>query len=69
MKGVKAASKKGAPTDRVRPRSISATRGQIVPTKTTRAATDSRTLLTTRPASRLTRPKTPLASIAEARAA
>ena len=69
MKGVKAASKKGAPTDSLRPKASSATSGQIVPTKTTKAATASRMLLATSALSRLTRAKTPLASIACARAA
>ena len=67
MKGVKAASKNGAPTESLRAKASSATKGQIVPTKTTKAATASRTLFITSADSRLTRPKTPFASITPAR--
>jgi hypothetical protein len=69
MKGVKAMSKNGGPTDSLRSQIISATSGQIVPTKTTKVATARSTLLATSALSRLTTPKTPLASIAPARAA
>ena len=69
MKGVKAASKKGAPTESVRPKAISEKSGQIVPVKTTNAATASRILFITSALSRLTMEKAPFASIAPARAA
>ncbi len=68
-KGVKAALKKGGPTDNVRSKNISATKGQIVPIKTTKVETASKRLLSTKPLSRLTIEKTPLASMAVARAA
>ena len=68
MKGVKAASKNGAPTDILRS-NASPTKGQIVPTNTTKDDTAKRMLFTTSALSRLTIPKTPLASIAPARAA
>jgi hypothetical protein len=69
MKGVKAMSKNGGPTDSLRSQIISATRGQMVPTKTTKVATARSTLLARSALSRLTMPKTPFASIALARAA
>jgi hypothetical protein len=65
-KGVKAASKKGGPTESVRSKNISAMSGQIVPMKTTKVETASSRLFTTSPDSRLTVEKTPLASIAPA---
>jgi hypothetical protein len=68
-KGVKAASKKGGPTDSVRSKNISAISGQIVPMKTTKVETASSRLLSTSPDSRLTVEKTPFASIAPARSA
>jgi hypothetical protein len=58
MKGVKAASKKGGPTETIRPVSTSMMSGHIVPTKTTAVATTSRTLLRTSPDSRETVEKT-----------
>ena len=69
MKGVKAMSKNGGPTESLRSNSISATRGQIVPMKTTKQETASRILFITSALSRLARLNTPLASIALARAA
>ena len=68
-KGIKAALKKGAPTDSARFHKISATKGQIVPIKTTKQATVSKRLFTTSPVSRLTMAKTPFASSAPARRA
>jgi len=67
MKGVKAFSKKGAPTDSFLSQAISATSGQTVPMKTTKAATASRMLFSTSAPSRETGAKTPLACIAGAR--
>ena len=69
MNGVKAMLKKGAPTESLRSKNISAISGQSVPKNTTKHDTASRMLLTTSALSRLTMPKTPFASIAEARAA
>ena len=68
-KGVKAALKKGGPTETVRPQNISATKGQIVPMNTTKDDTAKRRLFKTKPLSRLTVENTPLASIAPARKA
>ena len=58
MKGVKARSKKGGPTETLRPVSTSARSGHMVPKKTTRVAMTRSRLLTTRPLSRLTMAKT-----------
>ena len=69
MNGVKAASKNGGPTLSLRSKNISATRGQMVPIKTTKHATASKILLATNALSRLTTEKTPLASIRSARRA
>ena len=67
MKGVNAALKNGGPTLSFRSKNISATSGHMVPTKTTKQATASSRLFTTRAVSRLSKPKTPFASSAEAR--
>ena len=69
IKGEKAASKNGAPTYNLRCQSISATKGQIVPTNTTKQLTASKRLFKTKAVSRLTSPKTPFDSSVEARAA
>ena len=58
MKGLKARSKKGGPTETLRPVSTSARSGHMVPKKTTRVAMTRRRLLTTSPLSRLTMAKT-----------
>jgi hypothetical protein len=47
MKGVKAASKKGGPTESLRSKNISAMSGQIVPMKTTKVETARSRLLAT----------------------
>ena len=64
--GVKAKSKNGGPTDTTFPKTISAARGQNVPTKTTNADTTSNALFIISADSRLTKPKAPFGtSIAE----
>ena len=69
MNGVKAILKNGGPTESFLSTNISANMGQSVPMNTTKQLTASRILLVTNALSRLTRPKTPFASIAGARAA
>mmetsp|Transcript_6871 Transcript_6871/g.10807 ORF Transcript_6871/g.10807 Transcript_6871/m.10807 type:complete len:212 (+) Transcript_6871:1378-2013(+) len=69
MNGVKAMLKKGAPTLSLRSKNISLTSGQIVPMNTTKQDTARKILFNTSALSRLTTPKTPLASISLARAA
>ena len=59
--------KNGGPTDNLRSKNISATKGHIVPTKTTKQLTARRMLLVSKALSRLTNPKTPFASIVPAR--
>ena len=69
IKGVKARSKNGGPTESLRSINNSATKGQTVPTKTTKQLMASSKLLAIRALSRLTGAKTPLLSIALARSA
>ena len=57
--GVKAKSKNGGPTETTFPKTISAARGQNVPTKTTNTDTTSNALFMIRADSRLTKPKAP----------
>ena len=67
--GVKAMSKKGAPTDSLRSKANSLISGQIVPTKTTKAATARRMLFNTNMLSRLSNEKAPRDVNRSARAA
>ena len=69
MKGVKAALKNGGPTLNFLSKNISASSGHIVPMNTTKQATASSTLFTSKADSRLTMLNTPFASSALARAA
>ena len=69
MKGVKAALKNGGPTLNFLSKNISASKGHIVPMNTTKHATASTTLFTSKADSRLTMLNTPFASSALARAA
>jgi hypothetical protein len=59
IKGVKAALKNGGPTESFLSKNNSATRGQIVPKKTTKADTASKRLFDTNAVSLLTSEKTP----------
>ena len=69
INGVNAALKNGTPTDNFRSQTNSATNGQMVPIKTTKADTASNRLFATKAVSRLTIAKAPLASSAPARRA
>ena len=59
MNGVNAALKNGGPTESFLSKNNSATRGQIVPKKTTKAETASKILFDISAVSLLTREKTP----------